>query len=184
MLFVGWLAYALGVEFLSFKFLLFSAILVLTIFPKLFLSYGFILSFSGVFYIFLLLKYFQKQNRWLLNLFIIPFGVFVLMFPISHYFFGNYTPWQFLSPLLSILFIPFYPLALLLHLFGYGSLFDNYLLYIFNLAKDNYSYFTPTWILIIYTIISIISIKEKKIFFLLIVFTIIILMHSIISYIL
>ena len=182
MLFVGWLAYLLGVEFLSFKFLLFSATLVLAIFPKLFLSYGFILSFSGVFYIFLLLKYFQNKNRWLLNLFIIPFGVFVLMFPISHYFFGNFSPWQLLSPIISILFTPFYPLALLLHLFGCGSFFDKYLIYLFNLNKEHiYYFYTNISILLTFLAISIISIKKRLLFLFLIYFAISINLYALFS---
>ena len=172
MLFVGWLAYVLGVEVLSFKFLIFSALTVLAIFPKLIISYGFILSFSGVFYIFLLLKYFQKANKWLLNLVIVPFGVFALMFPISHYFFGNFTPWQFFSPIISILFVPFYPLAVLIHLLGLGDIADVILENLFNLPKISNDFFIPWWLMLPYIGVSIVAIREKKVFYILLIIAI------------
>lgn len=179
MLFISWIILVLGLELISFKLLLFTTLLILAIFPKLIISFSFLLSVMGVFYIFLLLKYFRDSLPLLITLVIIPIGVFILMFPIAHFLFPITSKYQLLSPLLSILFIPFYPISAILHLFGYGNIFDSYLLYLFNLPKDYIEITIPIPLIVLYAILSILSIFSKRVFFITLTLALIITIYSI-----
>jgi len=119
MVFVGWAVLLLGMELLSFTFLASVFLLLGALFPSLLVSLSFWLSVAGVFYIFLLLQYTKHLNKWLISLVILPFGIFVLMLPIVHIWFEVTSAYQLLSPLLSIVFIPFYPLVMVLHSLGW-----------------------------------------------------------------
>jgi len=110
---LGWILLIFGLELLSFSFLTLSVMIILLLFPKMVLSLGFWLSVLGVFYIFLILDYFQGVNRYLLTL-LISIGLFILMLPVVHTIFPITTKLQLYSPLISLLFIPFYPLSLYL----------------------------------------------------------------------
>jgi len=133
MLATGWFALLIGVELISFQFLALIVALVLLIEPSFILSISFWLSVAGVFYIYLLMKYFKKRvSKTILTLLVIPFGVYILMLPIVHTLFFTLSPLQWLSPILSILFTIFYPLTLLLHIVGFGALFDGALITLLN----------------------------------------------------
>jgi competence protein ComEC len=165
MLFIGWVILTLALELLSFKFLAFAVLLILAVAPKLVASLSLLLSMSGVFYIFLVIKYFQEKPAWFISLVAIPVGIFLLMFPIGHYFFPNTTIWQLCSPILSVLFIIFYPLVAILHLFGLGSLFDGALLWLFNLPKGSIEIYLPNYIMAIYVALSISAVFSKRVFY-------------------
>jgi competence protein ComEC len=165
MLFIGWVILTLALELLSFKFLAFAVLLILAVAPKLVASLSLLLSMSGVFYIFLVIKYFQEKPAWFISLVAIPVGIFLLMFPIGHYFFPNTTIWQLCSPILSVLFILFYPLVAILHLFGLGSLFDGALLWLFNLPKGSIEIYLPNYIMAIYVALSISAVFSKRVFY-------------------
>jgi len=62
---------------------------LLLLFPSLFVSLGFWLSVSGVFYIFLLLQYSKGYHKWFITLLVIPVGIFLLMLPVVHTVFGT-----------------------------------------------------------------------------------------------
>ena len=165
MLTLTWLMLVLGLELLSFQFLFFAVLLILLLKPSLVASLGFWLSVAGVFYIFLLIKWFRDYPAWLITVVAIPVGVFLLMFPIGHIIFQNTTPWQLMSPPLSLLFIVFYPVALFVHLLGMGDLFDPALLALFDLPKGSVTIEMPTPLILLYITMSIASIWSKKIFY-------------------
>ena len=169
MVLVGWVVILLGIELLSFTFLTTIALVLVALFPSLLVSLGFQLSIMGVFYIFLLLQYSVNVNKWLISILFIPFGIFILMLPVVHGIFGLTTPYQLLSPLLSLLFVPFYPLAMLLHIFDMGDLLDSVLLWVFNLPSDSTENILPFWAVAIYVSLSVLSIWSRRLFFLLIV---------------
>jgi competence protein ComEC len=170
MVFVGWGILLLGMELLSFTFLA-SVFLVLSVlFPSLLVSLSFWLSIAGVFYIFLLLQYTKKWNKWFITLGVIPVGIFILMLPIVHTVFGVTSGYQLLSPLLSILFIPFYPLVMVLHLVGWGGILDEVLLGIFSLPSKSTEHLVPWWALVMYLGLSFASIRSKKAFYILLIF--------------
>jgi competence protein ComEC len=167
MLLVGWALLLMGIELLSFYFLFTVGALLLVLFPSLCVSLGFWLSIAGVFYIFLLLQYTRRYNKWVITLLVIPIGIFLLMLPVVHVIFGTTSPCQLLSPLLSVLFIPFYPAVMLLHLFHTGSIFDSLLQWLFSLPKTGQEYLLPPWAAAGYIILSLAAIRYRKAFYML-----------------
>jgi len=107
MVLVGWIMLLLGIELLSFTFLTTILLSLVVLFPTLSVSLSFWLSVAGVFYIFLLLQYTKEYNKWMITVLFIPIGIFILMLPVVHHIFGVTSVYQLLSPLLSLLFIPF-----------------------------------------------------------------------------
>jgi len=168
MVLVGWIVLLLGIELLSFKFLTTILFTLIVLFPSLLVSLSFWLSVAGVFYIFLLLHYVKAFNKWMVTLLFIPFGIFILMLPVVHTIFGVTTPYQLLSPLLSLLFIPFYPLVILLHFLGVGDLFDTGLAWLFSLPQGSEERLLPLWAMIGYIVVSIGAIWYRKLFYLLV----------------
>ena len=167
MITLAWLVLVFGLELISFQFLFFAVLLILVLKPVLIASLGFWLSVTGVFYIFLLIKWFRQKSAWFITLVAIPVGVFLLMFPIGHLIFHNTTPWQLMSPLLSFLFIPFYPIALFMHLLGLGNIFDPALLALFDLPQNAVAITMPKPLIVLYIALSIGAIFSKRIFYIL-----------------
>jgi len=165
MVLVGWIVLLLGIELLSFTFLTTILLTLIVLFPSLLVSLSFWLSAAGVFYIFLLLNYTKEYNKWMITLLFIPFGIFILMLPVVHHIFGVTSIYQLLSPLLSLLFIPFYPLVIFFHLLGFGSIFDSTLLYLFSLPEKSVDNLLPLWMMLGYVGLSIGSIWSKKLFY-------------------
>jgi len=166
MITLAWLFLVIGVNLISFRLLAITLLLVILFQPNLIVSIALILSISGVFYIFLILKYLQNYPSWFISIIAIPVGLSILMFPIGHYFFSATSIWQLMSAPLSLIFIPFYPISAILHLFGYGDLFDKYLIELFKLPKNSIEIVIPNLTITIYLILSFFSIFSKKIFFL------------------
>lgn len=164
MVLIGWTMLLMGIELLSFTFLSTIMLLLLALFPSLIVSLAFWLSIAGVFYIFLLLQYSKGVKVWIISLIYIPFGIFVFMLPIVHAIFPVTNTYQLLSPILSLLFVPFYPLAMILHLLNYGGVFDTLLLHLFNLPQSSTEALLPVWALITYAGLSIGAIWSKKLF--------------------
>jgi competence protein ComEC len=165
MVLVGWGVLLLGMELLSFTFLTTILLTLVVLFPSLLVSLSFWLSVVGVFYIFLLLQYIKEFNAKLISLVFIPFGIFILMQPVVHGIFGVTSVYQLLSPLLSILFIPFYPLVMVLHLMGMGDMFDSSLLWLFSLPRQSVEHLLPLWLVFSYLGLSVWAIWSKKVFY-------------------
>lgn len=168
MVLVGWIVLLLGMELLSFTFLTTIIVMLIALFPSLVVSLSFWFSVAGVFYIFLVLQYAKTAKVWVISLVCIPLGIFVLMLPVVHSIFGVTSPYQLLSPLLSLLFVPFYPLVMVLHLFDYGSILDDALLALFRMPQNSTESLLPLWALVIYIGLSIGAIWSKKLFWLLV----------------
>lgn len=164
MLLVGWVVILLGMELLSFTFLATVGSILLLAFPVLIASLGFWLSILGVFYIFLLLRYTVERSSGLVSLLLLPFGIFILMLPVVHSIFGMTTPCQLLSPLLSLLFVPFYPLAMLLHLLGWGALLDGGLAWFFSLGSFGEEKLVPLWAAAAYLGLSLWAVWRREAF--------------------
>jgi len=155
------------VDVFSFEVLSIVVLFLFSFKPALLFSVGFWFSVSGIFYIYLFLHYYSYINKWVLLL-LINIWVFFMMIPIVHFIFAKWTLYQLLSPILSILFLIFYPLELFLHIFGFGGIFDDWLYQL--LSKDiDISYFkTPIWFLIFYIALSILAIFKERFLYLLI----------------
>ncbi len=165
MVLVGWMVILLGMELLSFTFLTTVGLLLMALFPSLLVSLSFGLSIAGVGYIFLLLLYTKEFNKWGITLFFIPFGIFILMLPVVHGIFGVTSGYQLLSPLLSLLFIPFYPFVMVLHLIGLGGVFDTALLWLFSLPNEAEDKLLPLWAMLGYIGLSLGAVWSRKLFF-------------------
>ena len=135
-------------DILNFKVLFFTIIFSLVLFPSFIFSIGFFLSVSGVFFIFLFFKYFKVN--WINGIFVLPIFLYVTMFPISHYFFGNFNIYQLLSPIISILFSVFYPFEIFLHLIHQGGILDNFIFNYLNLGSKFVDIYTPFWLFYLY----------------------------------
>lgn len=164
MMFLLWVLLVLGIELLSFSFLLTITLSLIAIFPPLLLSLAFWFSVAGVFYIFLLIKYFSHLNKYLLTL-LINFLIFILMLPIIHMIFPLVTTLQLLSPLLSLIFTIFYPLSMLLHLFGMGGLLDSLLMQLFTLESSKESFELLALYGVSYIFLSLLAIHNKMFFY-------------------
>ena len=167
MVFLGWIVLLSGIKLLSFTFLTTILLLLVVIFPSLLVSLSFWFSVAGVFYIFVLLQYTQKFSSWVVSLVIIPLGIFILMLPIVHMLFGLTSIYQLLSPLLSVLFIIFYPLVMGLHLLGIGGVLDSVLLWLFSLPQNGVETLLSPWVVLGYIIVSLGAIWYRKMFYLL-----------------
>ncbi|SFV63139.1 Competence protein [hydrothermal vent metagenome] len=135
MMVVGWTILVLGIELLSFSFLVMIVMILLLLFPKMLVSLAFWFSVLGVFYIFLLIKRFSDTNKFLMTP-VISFGIFVLMLPIVHIIFPTTSTLQLYSPLLSLGFSFFYPISIFCHMVGRGGMFDGVLLKLFTLESQ------------------------------------------------
>ncbi len=173
MLSFGFLLFHRNIKIISFEVLFVSVALILSIKVEFLFSIGFWFSVSGIFYIYLFLKYFSNLPNWLIFI-LINFWVYTLMLPIIHYIFPSFSFYQLLSPFISMLFAVFYPVEIVLHLFGFGGLFDSLLEKFLSVSGELYSFKTPLWFLIIYIIFSIFSIFEYRFTYLL--FTLLFLM--------
>ncbi len=165
MVLVGWLVLLLGLELVSFTFLAAVFAILTVLFPSLLVSLSFWLSIAGVFYIFLLLHYTKGLHPWLIMLLVIPVGIFILMLPIVHAIFGVTTPYQLLSPILSLLFVPFYQVSFFLHLAGIGDLFDPALQWLFALPKESSEMLLPWWMVAGYVGLSLGAVRYKALFY-------------------
>jgi len=137
----------------KFEVLILAVVILIAFQPNLIFSVGFWFSVSGVFYILLYIKFFNFKK---LDLILINIWVFVAMIPIVHYIFPNFYFQQLLSPIWTILFSIFYPISAILHIIGFGDVFDAMLENFLSLdLGENYSFLTPNWFIILYLIFSI-----------------------------
>ncbi|MCK4442222.1 MAG: ComEC/Rec2 family competence protein, partial [Sulfurovaceae bacterium] len=166
MMVVGWIVAIMGIELLSFEFLITIVMILLLLIPKLFLSLAFWFSVLGVFYIFLLIQRFSDVNKILMTL-IISFGIFILMLPLIHLIFPTVSYLQLYSPFLSLGFTLFYPLSIALHIIGIGGVFDSLLITLFELSSQTIDIILPWYYGIFYVFLSIGAIFSRWAFYLL-----------------
>ncbi|GAA9068168.1 ComEC/Rec2 family competence protein [Helicobacter pylori] len=165
---LGFLACFFGVRLLSFKLLILACCIAIALLPKLLFSVGFLLSVCGVWYIFLFLKHTQaffKTSSFLVRSFqVISLSalVFLNMLIIAHAFFPMFSPYQLFSIPLGLIFIVFFPLSLLLHAVGLGSLLDSILN--MPLMIPTISVFSPLWLLGVHLFLTILSVRFFKVY--------------------
>ncbi len=167
MLVIGYILYIRHIEIISFQTLLLTTVLLLSFFPTLLFSLSFWFSVSGVFYIFLFLRYFIFLKPWQIFI-LLNFWVFFMMLPVVHIVFGLFSLYQLTSPFLSILFIVFYPLELFLHIINHGDLLDGMILKLFAIKTTIIQMKTPLWFLVLFVLSSLLSIYKKLFLYILI----------------
>ncbi|WRC95357.1 ComEC/Rec2 family competence protein [Helicobacter pylori] len=165
---LGFLACFFGVRLLSFKLLILACCIAIALLPKLLFSVGFLLSVCGVWYIFLFLKHTQaffKTSSFLarsLQAISLSALVFLNMLIIAHAFFPMFSPYQLFSIPLGLIFIVFFPLSLLLHVVGLGSLLDRLLS--MPLTIPTISVPSPLWLLGAHLFLTILSARFFKVY--------------------
>ncbi len=163
---VGYIMLYLGVRIFNFFNLILCTLIALAFNVSLLFHIGFILSISGVFYIFLFIRYFDiisqcRIKQLLINIVLFNCIIFLQMIPIAHYFFPYFSIYQLISIPLSICFTILFPLLIIIHLLGYGYIFDTIIESVVNHHFLLSEYYTPIWFLIPYIIISLLSIRFK-----------------------
>ncbi len=158
---VGFALYDRGIEIFSMQTLLVTILLLLAFFPRLAFSLGFWLSAGGVFYIFLFLLHFKN-----LNLFWQIIGISVLvylfMLPVSLFIFQNFSIYHPFSIILAILFTPFYPISILLHMIGFGNVFDAFLEWLLVLGEDGTKVALNLYIFLLHVALSLAAIWSRN----------------------
>lgn len=168
---IGFLLYFSGVRLISFSLLLFVCLICIALFPALIFNIGFILSVSGVFYIFLFIKYFPKTNK-ILYWICFNFAIFFNITPISQYFFPYFSPYQLVTIPVGLIFVIFFPVSLVLHSIGLGFLFDNLLIKSLELKIPYIEYYNPLWSTLFYTFISLGAIWFRILYFVIMILSI------------
>ena len=166
MLLVGYFLYDRGLKVISMQTLLLTILLLVAIMPTLLLSLAFWLSAAGVFYIFLFLLYFAQTKK-IYQFLLLPIFVYMAMLPYSVYIFGIFSLWHPLSILWSTLFTLFYPLSILLHVSGFGSLFDSWLIWLLAHVNTSVSLHVSSFFFYAQLLLSLFAIFKRSIFLLL-----------------
>ena len=161
--------YDRGLKIVSFSSLFLVVSFLLALWPKLLFALGFWFSVMGVLQIFLFLHYMKNLKVWQ-SFILLHFWVYLAMLPLVHYFFGVFSVEQLFSPLLTMLFILFYPLELFLHVIGEGASLDFVLEYLLSLKLNSIELFTNIWVLLTYLILMILAIFKKFFFYALFIF--------------
>ncbi len=164
MLVVGFYLYDRGIKVISMQTLFVAVVLILSISPRLFFSLGFWLSVSGVYYILLFLIHYKSLAIWK-QFFMIPIWVYLSMLPISLYIFGNFSYIHPFSIVFTVLFSVFYPFSLLLHLSGFGAVLDHILQKIVFIPIEVYHISLPTWLILLYILLSFGASVNKKLLY-------------------
>ena len=151
------------IKILNF-YTLFGVILFsVAIFPQLLFSVGFYFSCLGVFYIFVYLFYFAPKFSLLANSLLLNLYVFFAMEVAVLYFFPLISLLQLSVLVLNYLFGVFYPLSFLLHLFGYGGIFDEILSKMLAFRLSSGSLHISTFIFLLYNTCALLSLKFKAV---------------------
>lgn len=153
-----------GLELVSFSLLALATLTSLAFFPALIRNVGFILSVSGVFYIFLFIKYTPRMPS-LCYALLLNSVIFLHMLLVVHAFFAPFSLYQMSGILTAFVFLLFFPLSLILHVCGLGDLFDPYLLRALDFKVPMLDYTTPLWLLGLYLGISLLAIRYKLAYF-------------------
>jgi len=151
------------IKILNF-YTLFGVILFsVALFPQLLFSVGFYFSCLGVFYIFVYLFYFAPKFSLLANSLLLNLYVFFAMEVAVLYFFPLISLLQLSVLVLNYLFGIFYPLSFLLHLFGYGGIFDEILSKMLAFRLSSGSLHISTFIFLLYNTCALLSLKFKAV---------------------
>lgn len=158
---IGFLLLFWGLEIINFKLLGLVGLICIAFFPTALFSIGFILSMAGVFYIFLFVKHCPKiPIFW----YFVAFNVviFFSITPLVHYFFPYFSPYQLVSIPVSVGFVAFFPLMIILHIFGFGGIFDKWLDMVVSAEIPSIDYYLSLPLTLCYVALSLSAIVSKK----------------------
>lgn len=156
-----------GLKVINFENLFICLLLAISFYPSLAFSVGFYFSSLGVFSIFLFVKHFGDRkafSSWkvlFLQGLLLELFVFSIMNTPVYYFFHRAGIFQLSVIPLGYVFSVFYPLEIVLHLFGFGDLLDEYLLKFMDLASANREIYTPDYLFWGFNLSLIFAIRYK-----------------------
>ena len=176
---IGFLFFDRGIRVFSIKFLLIVVMILISFEIRLMFSLGFWFSVAGVYLIFVFLKYFNFDR--FVNILLISLFLYIAMFPLVHLFFGQFSFLQFYSPLLSLIFILFYPVFLGLHFFGAGGEMDFLVEKLLSLRYEIYFVKTSFLEAAIYFILLFGAGFSKRVFYIFLFFCCIFFIYKIIQ---
>jgi len=156
-----------NIKLISFTNLLLTFLIIMALFHKYIFSLSLWFSLSGVFYIFLYIKYFNELKSMIIKLLLFNFWIYFAMNPIVHYFFTTTTYEQLYSPFITIAFTLFYPIELFAHIFGFAGFSDSYLKMFLSKEFEVFEVSTSLLVFISYIFLSFASIFSKKAFIIL-----------------
>ncbi len=134
MLIIGYILYDRGIRIVSLQTLLITVVVLLVLYPRLLFSVGYWLSVSGVFYILLYLYHFPSRARW--KQFVeIHAWVYLMMLPLTLALFETFSYYHPLSIIWTMLFILFYPVAMITQISGEVAWLDTVIMVMLGLAK-------------------------------------------------
>lgn len=166
---IGFLLLFWGLEIINFKLLGLVGLICIAFFPTALFSIGFILSMAGVFYIFLFVKHCPKiPIFW----YFVAFNVviFFSITPLVHYFFPYFSPYQLVSVPVSVAFVAFFPLMIILHIFGFGGIFDKWLDMVVSAEIPSIDYYLSLPLTLCYVALSFGAIVSKKCYVAMLIF--------------
>lgn len=166
MVLVGFLILRSNLKLISYQTLAITFLIVVALFPSYLFSIGFWFSIIAVFYIFLYLQYFQNINKYI-QILVFNFWIFFVFNPIVHFFFSQTSFEQLLSPFITIFFSIFYPFEIFAHLFNFSTLLDKYILDFISHEIFVFEVKTSIWFFVSFILVSLLSMKSKKAFYIL-----------------
>lgn len=166
MVVIGFILLKSNLKLISYETLTYTFLIVITLFPNYIFSIGFWFSIIAVFYIFLYIQYFSSINKYL-QLVFFNFWIFLVFNPIVHFFFTQTSYEQLLSPFITIVFTLFYPFEIIAHIFSFETILDEYILEFINYEIFVFEVSTPLWFFVSFILISLLSVKSKRAFYLL-----------------
>lgn len=149
----------------SFAFLGVCGLLILSLFPQLFLNMGFWLSISGVFYIFLFFHHFPYKHQkfqWIKTAFYLNSVLFFQMLPIVHFFFPSFSLFSILSIPLSVVFPLWFVAMIVLHILGFGGVGDGMFEWILKTQIESQDFYTPLWFLALFVLCSLLAVRFRR----------------------
>jgi competence protein ComEC len=172
---IGIFLYDRHIKLLSFELLFWVGLTVLVLFPDFLFSLGFWFSMAGVFYIFLFVNSFKFKGIW--SLVFLNIWLYLMMVPIVHFFFYDFSYYQLLSPFITMAFSIFYPISLILHIFGFGGVLE-FLVEWIDGDFSIYTLKTPAWYLYFFIFLSLLSVFKRGFVYLLILLNFLFLVYN------
>lgn len=166
MLVLGVFLLRYNIKIVSYMNLFYTFLIVIAFFPKFLFSLGFWFSIIAVFYIFLYIQYFKNLNKYFQIVFF-NLWMFLVFNPIVHLYFPQTSYEQFLSIPINILFPIFYIFEIIAHIFEFSGYFDSYIKAFLDYKIVSFDVSTPIYFIVFYAFISVVSVFNKKAFFVL-----------------
>ena len=148
-------------KIINYQTLFLTISLLVAVFPYLAFSLGFYFSALGVLFIFIYMRHFYPnlslwQNIICLNLFV----WFCMNVPV-YYFFPTMSIQQVSVILISYIFVIFYPISILLHIFEFGGVFDEILIEFLNFHLSSFKTQIPTYLFVFMNLSAILAVRFK-----------------------